>query len=100
MYNSRPEDSIFAVELKNRRQLNALRKYLQNEILLDFVYQERMEESSWPSRCLKFEAGGSLARGQRRKASSEAMRRDLEDRNSRNLFIKIFLADACEKNTI
>ena len=67
------------MELKNRQQLNTLWKYLQNRILLDFFYLERMEESSWPSKCLKFEAGGSLGRGQHRKARSDAMRSDLQD---------------------
>ena len=39
----RPNDRIFAVELKNTLQLNTMRVYGQNRRLLWFGHQKRME---------------------------------------------------------
>lgn len=55
-----------------------MRRDLKNRILLWFGLLERMEESSQPSKCLKFEVCGILATTWPRKTWSELIKTDLE----------------------
>lgn len=43
---------------RNRLQLKKMREYLQNRRLLQFGELERIEESSYPSKCRKLKSGG------------------------------------------
>ena len=43
---------------RNRLQLKKMREYLQNRRLLQFGELERIEESSYPSKCQKLKSGG------------------------------------------
>ena len=56
MDNVKPEDRLSAVEL-----FNTMRECLQNPKLW-FGHLERMGGRFWPSKCQKFEVGGSLAK--------------------------------------
>ena len=83
MYNVRPEDKFSGVTRRNSLQLNTMRECLQNRRLHWFVHLEKLEESSWHSKCQEFQVDGSLAKGQSRKTWSEVIRRDLENRKVR-----------------
>ena len=43
---------------RNKLQLKKMREYLQNRKLLQFGQPERIEESSYPSKCRRFKNGG------------------------------------------
>ena len=55
--NIRQQGKISNVKISNKRQWNNMREWLQISIVQ--AYLERMEESSQPSKCHKFELGGT-----------------------------------------
>lgn len=61
LFNVGQEGKTSDVKHRIRLQQNTMRRGLKNRILLWFGLLERMEESSQPSKCLKFEVCGILA---------------------------------------
>lgn len=63
-------NKTFALDVRNRLQLNSTRECLQNRKLLWFGPLNRMEESSSPSKPQNFVVGDSLVEGQFKQTKS------------------------------
>ena len=84
MCNIRPEDRIFAEELRTRLKLKSMRKYLQDRKLHCFGHLERMEANASSSKCRTFKVSGSFPIGQPRNTWNEVSRSDLKERKGKS----------------
>ena len=71
MSNIRPEYRISTEELASRLKLKSLREYLQDRRPKWFGHLEKMEESSWSSKCGTSKVIDSFPRGRPRKTWNE-----------------------------
>ena len=64
MCKVRPEDRIYAEELRARLKLKGVRECLQNRRLQWFDNLEKMEKSAWSCKCRTFKVSSSFPREQ------------------------------------